>query len=99
MIKLITWEMDRSHAPADPAERMKLTMTHCEMTKEDIDSGRLKMWGVNPGGNHGFAVTDGDEKEICAMVVRFIPHVKFTVESMLSIGEVIATLKAMQQQA
>ena len=57
------------------------------------------MWGVNPGGNHGFAVTDGDEKEICAMVVRFIPHVTFRVESMLSIDEVIAILKSMQQQA
>jgi hypothetical protein len=42
MIKLITWEMDRSHAPADPAERMKLTMAHCEMVKKDIDSGQMK---------------------------------------------------------
>ena len=99
MIKLITWEMDRTHAPADPAQRQKLTMTHCEMTKKAMESGRLKMWGMNPGGNHGFAVTDGDEKEICAMVVRFIPHVTFRVESMLSIDEVIAILKSMQQQA
>jgi hypothetical protein len=90
--------MDRSHAPADPAERMKLTMTHCEMTKQDIDSGRLKMWGVNPGGKHGFAVADGDEKEICAMVIRFIPHVKFRVGAMLSIDEVIATLKGVHQK-
>jgi hypothetical protein len=97
MIKLITWEMDRSHAPADPAERMKLTMAHCEMVKKDIDSGQMKMWGINPGCNHGFAVTDGDEKEICAMVVRFIPHVTFRVESMLSIDEVIGILKTMKQ--
>jgi hypothetical protein len=73
-------------------------MTHCEMTKQDIDSGRLKMWGVNPGGNHGFAVADGDEKEICAMVIRFIPHVKFRVGAMLSIDEVIATLKGVHQK-
>jgi hypothetical protein len=97
MIKLITWEMDRSKAPADPAERMKLTMTHCEMVKKSLDSGKMKMWGINPGGNHGFALTDEDEKDILARSAQYIPHVKFRVESMLSIDEVIATLKAMQQ--
>jgi len=98
MIKLITWEMDRSKAPTDPAERMKLTMTHCEMVKKAIDSGQTKMWGINPGGNHGFSVTDADEKEIFAVMARYIPHVKFRVESMLSIDEVIETLKKTQQQ-
>ena len=98
MMKLITWEMDRSHAPADPAERLKLTMAHCEMVKKGIDSGKTKIWGMNPGANHGFSVTDGDEKEIFAMIAQYIPHVKFKVESMLSIDEVIATLKGMMKQ-
>jgi hypothetical protein len=98
MIKLITWEMDRSKAPTDPKERMKLTMTHCEMVKKGMDSGRTKMWGINPGSNHGFSISDADEKEIFAMLAQYIPHVKFKVESMLSIDEVIATLKAMQQK-
>ena len=96
MIKLITWEMDRSHAPADPAERMKHTMAMCEMVKKSIANGQMKMWGINPGGNHGFSVTDSDEKAIFAMIAQYIPHVKFKVESMLSIDELIATLKAMQ---
>jgi len=98
MIKLITWEMDRSHAPADPAERLKLTMVHCELVKKGMDSGKTKMWGMNPGANHGFSITDGDEKEIFAMIAQYIPHVKFKVEPMLSIDEVIATLKGMMKQ-
>ena len=98
MIKLITWEMDRSKAPTDPKERMKLTMTHCEMVKKGIDSGRTKMWGINPGGNHGFSISDADEKEIFAMIAQYIPHVKFKIEPMLSIDEVIATLKSMMKQ-
>ena len=40
MIKLITWEMDRSHAPADPAERLKLTMKLADMVKKSTDSGK-----------------------------------------------------------
>ena len=96
MIKLITWEMDRSHAPADPTERMKHTMAMCEMVKKSIANSQMKMWGINPGGNHGFSVTDSDEKAIFAMIAQYIPHVKFKVESMLSIDDLIATLKAMQ---
>jgi hypothetical protein len=98
MIKLITWEMDGSKAPTDPKERRKLTMAHCELVQEGIDSGQTKMWGINPGGNHGFCITDADEKAIFAMIVQYIPHVKFKVDSMRSIDEVIATLKAMQKQ-
>src|SRR4030042_3651369 len=99
MIKLITWEMDRSHAPADPVERMKHTLAMCEMVKKNLGSGILKIWGINPGSNTRFGVSDGDEKAIFAMVAQYIPHIKFKVESMLSIDEVIATLQAMQKQA
>lgn len=97
MIKLITWEMDRSHEPADPAERLKHTLTMCQMVKKSMEKGGFKMWGVNPGGNHGFAVSDSDEKEILAVNSLYIPHVKFKVESMLDIDEVISTLSKMQQ--
>lgn len=77
---------------------MKLAMTHCAMVKEGIDSGRLKTWGINSGGTHGFAITDTDEKEIFAGNARYIPYVKFRVESMLSIDKVIEILKTSQQQ-
>ncbi len=96
MMKLITWEMDRSHAPADPAERIKLTMALGAMVKKNMDSGQMKMWGMNPGGNHGFSVTDADEKTIFSMIAQYIPHVKFKVESMLSIDEVIEMMRKMQ---
>jgi hypothetical protein len=97
MIKLITWEMDRSHAPADPAERIKHTMTMCELVKKSMEDGHIKMWGINPGANHGFAVTESDDKEIFAGNVRYIPHVKFKVEPMLDIDEVISTLSEFQK--
>ena len=97
MIKLITWEMDRSHEPADPAEKTKHTIAMCEMVKKGMEKGGFKMWGINPGGNHGFAVSDLDEKEIFAANAHYIPHVKFKVESMLEIDEVMSIMTAMQQ--
>jgi hypothetical protein len=98
MVKLILWEMDRSFYPREQEERMKLTMTFCGMVKQSVDEGKMKMWGMNPGGNHGFAVTDGDEKEILALVGQYIPHVKFRVEPMLSIEEVISAMETLQKQ-
>ena len=98
MIKLITWEMDRSREPADPAERLKHTLTMCQMVKKSMEKGGFKMWGINPGGNHGFAVSDSDEKEILAVNALYIPHVKFKVESMLDIDEVLSIMAGMQQQ-
>jgi len=98
MIKLIIWELDRLYAPADPEERKGLAMKRCEMVQKGIESGRTKLCGINPGGNHGFSVTDGDEKEILAMIGQYIPHVKFTVKSMLAIDEVFVILKALQKQ-
>jgi len=56
------------------------------------------VWGINPGGNHGFAVSDLDEKQIFAGNARYIPHVIFNVEPMLDIDEVISTLTQMQKQ-
>ena len=97
MMKLITWEMDRSRESTDPAERAKHAMKMCEMVKKSMEKGGFKMWGMNPGGNHGFAVSDSDEKEILAYNARYIPYVKFSVEPMLDIDEVISTLTAMQK--
>ena len=99
MVKLILWEMDRSFSPSELEERMKLTMTLCEMVKKSMDDGKMKMWGINPGGNHGFAITDEDDKAILARNAQYIPHVKFRVEPMLSIDEVIAAMKSVQEQA
>jgi hypothetical protein len=98
MIKLVTWEMDRTHTSTDPAERMKHTLMMCEMVKKNIASGTLQMWGINPGAHTGFGISGADEKEILGMVAQYVPYVKFKVEHMLDVDEVIATLKSAEQQ-
>ncbi len=83
--------------PADPQERMKLIMSHIEMTKKDLDSGVVKMWGVSPGGGQGFSIAEGDAKELMAGTMKYTPYYKFGVKPMLSIDEVIDAMKSMQQ--
>ncbi len=96
MEKLILWEVDESFAPKDPEERMKHIIQMCELVKADLESGTHTNWGIAPGGGHGYALTDKDEKEVFGSLTKFSPNIKFKVESMISIDDLIALLKSAQ---
>lgn len=97
MDKLILWKTDYSFTPKDPNERRKLLMALLEMVKMDVENGFYKLWGHSIGLGCGFCVSDRKEKEIFASLSRFVPYINFKVESMLSINEVIETLKESQK--
>jgi len=46
---------------------MKFHIANLERVKEAVETGRLKMWGVSPGGNNGFAITEAVGKELFAV--------------------------------
>ena len=96
MIYLILWEATNALTQADPQERMKLIMSHIEMTKKDLESGQVKMWGVSPGGGQGFSMGEGDAKELMAGIMKYTPYYNFEVKPMLSIDEVTEAMKSMQ---
>ena len=97
MIYLILWEANTALMPADPQERMKLMTSHIEMTKKDLGSGDIKMWGVSPGGGQGFTIAGGDAKGLMGGTMKYTPYYKFDVKPMLSIDEVIDVMKGMQK--
>lgn len=98
MVTLILWEAHSSLFPSNPEERGKLIIIHAEKGKSNMDSGKTKMWGIRAEGGHGFSVTDGYGKEIFAITSDFTtPYIKFKVKPVLSIDEMIAVLKGMQQ--
>ena len=95
-MNLILWERDPSDWPSDQEGRMKLINTHIEMTKKDLASGDLKIWGVSPGGGKGFAITEGEGKEKLAGLMKYTPYYSFEIAPMLSVDEIIEVMKAMQ---
>jgi hypothetical protein len=97
MMNLILWESNVSLFPSDREERMKLIMSHIEMTKQGVEEGWVKMWGVSLGGGQGFSVTDRDAKEIFGNLNRYMPYYKFEIKPMLSIDEIADVMKEMQQ--
>jgi len=101
MVTLILWEVNWSivskEFTADPEENRKYRISNLERLKKDIDSGVIKMWGMSPAGGRGFMVFEGDEKELFALLQRAAPRFTNKVKPMLSVDEVLATLKGMQQ--
>lgn len=97
MMNLILWESNMSTWPSDPAERMKLINTHIEMTKQDLDSGIVKVWGASPGGGKGFAITEGGGKESLAGLLKYTPYYTFNIAPMLSVDEIVEVMKGMQK--
>ena len=97
MMYLILWEGDGALMPKDPKERDKLVMGWTERVKKDLESGDTKMWGVSIGGGQGFSITEVDPKDIYAKASTYMPYIKFDIRPMLTIDEMIETMKGMQK--
>lgn len=97
MMTLILWEANDSLFPLDPEERRKLVMSMAENVKKDVESGATKLWGISAGGGRGFSITEDEPREIYARTAGYFSYIKFELRPMLSIDEMIETLKSMQQ--
>ena len=96
MMYLIIAEMNLSLLPKDPEEKMKILAPSIEMTKKDLDSGELKMFGQSPDGQIAFAVSVQDPKTIYTKALILAPYAKIKVKPMLSMDELVDAMKKMQ---
>ena len=95
MMLLLTWKANESLMPKDPEERKKLIVSMTGQTKKDLDDGSIKVWGISPGGGHGFSIFEGDGKDLMSGTMKYTPYIKFRVKPMLSIDEYLDVLKGM----
>ena len=96
MLNLVLWERDPALWPSNQEERMKLINAHLEMTKKDLESGSVKIWGVSPGGGKGFAITEGEGKDKLAGLLKYSGYYNFTSAPMFTVDELGDVMKAMQ---
>ena len=97
MYYLMLWETNDTLFPLNPEERMKVIMSMGENVKKTVESGDLKLWGISAGGGHGFAVSEQEPTQMFARAMNFYPYIKFKITPMLSIDEMINTMKSMQK--
>jgi hypothetical protein len=96
MTTLVLWEADNSLSPRDPEERMKHVVSMLEAVKKSVDKGQMKMWGMSPGGGYGYCIMEQSGNELFAQLAPYYPYVQFKIKPMISVDEVLGTLKAMQ---
>ena len=92
---LITWESDMSRVPADPKERAAMRMKMLEMTKQNLKEGKITDWGIFLGGYKGYAIGEGSAVDMAIGTAQFSPYVKFNVEEVLSVDEMLETMKSL----
>jgi hypothetical protein len=90
------WEMNISAMPADPAQRSAAIIKMSEMTKKALEEGKIKDWGIFPGGNGGYGISEGTAVEALTRAMGFVPYIKFETRQVLSIDEAIQAMKAAQ---
>jgi hypothetical protein len=91
---LILWEMNPATIPEDPAKQAALYGRLGEMTKKALDSGKVKDWGIFAGGGGGYSIADETSADTLARSLQFSPYVKFQVNPVLSIAEVMKIMQS-----
>ena len=88
----IKWQLNPLTTPEDPDKRVKLWMSMLEMVKTELKSGRFTDWGAHSDINTGYCIGEGNEADVFASLLNWIPYVIFEVKPVLSADQVIGAI-------
>jgi hypothetical protein len=90
----LRWQMNPQITITNPEERAKLLFSLLEMTKQDLQAGKLKDWGCFPGETCGYAIREAaSEVDIATDTMKFVPYVIFEVKPVLTVDQIIEAFK------
>jgi len=92
---LILWDVDESRIPVDPEERKTGWVMMLEMTKQDMEAGIVKDYGVFIGQTKGFTISEGTEEEMHALALKYVPFVRFNIYPLGTMDQVLRIVGAM----
>ena len=88
------WQWNPQITITNPEERAKLLMSLLEMTKQDLQAGKLKDWGTVPGESSGYAIKEvASESDLLIDSLKFMPYVNFDVKPVLTVDQTIEAFK------
>ncbi len=96
----VKWEMKPQMAPPAPEETFKLLLSLLEMTKQDMQAGKVKDWGVVPGESCGYSVVERpSELDFATDSLKWMRYVNFEVKPVLTVDQAIESIKKAAAQA
>jgi hypothetical protein len=87
------WHLNPTFIPTNPEERVKLWMSMLELVKADLKSGALSDWGMCSDSSGGYGFAETDEKTLHTTILRWIPYVSFDIKPVLSVDQVMESIK------
>jgi len=84
---LILWH--KNIIPEDREKMAKLNLAMLEPVKAALKSGDFKDWGIYCDGFNGYAIVEGNESEILATLLKWMPHILFDVHAIVNVDQSI----------
>jgi hypothetical protein len=84
------WQWNPQITITNPEERAKLLFSLLEMTKQDLQTGKLKDWGTVPGESSGEVASETD---LLTDSLKFMPYVNFEVKPVLTVDQTLESIK------
>ena len=90
----VKWEMKPQMTPTAPEETLKLLLSLLEMTKQDMQAGKIKDWGVVPGESCGYSIIEHpSEVDLATESLKWMPYVNFEVKPILTVDQSTESIK------
>ena len=85
----VEWRKNPTLTPEDPAKMVKLNLSMLEMVKATLKSGKLMDWGVYCDGFSGYVIAEGNETDILATLLKWMPYIIFDVKPVANVDQAI----------
>jgi hypothetical protein len=90
----VKWEMRPQMTPSAPEETFKLLLSLLEMTKQDMQTGGVKDWGVVAGESCGYSIVElPSEVDFATNSLKWMRYVNFEVKPVLTVDQSVESIK------
>lgn len=90
----VKWQINPLMTPKTPEERGKLWLSMLEMSKADMQAGKVKDWGACADGSEGYAIREeASEADLFAGLMKWLPYANFDAKPVLTVDQMIESVK------
>ena len=90
----VKWQLNAMAMPADPEQRVKGWLSMLDAVKADIQTGRMKDWGMCCDASGGYTIIEAaSETDLYTSLLKWIPYVDFDAKPVLTVDETIGSIK------
>jgi hypothetical protein len=79
--------------PPNPLEAAKFKLKMLEPVKAELSAGKVTDWGCFSNARDGYAIIEGSEEDVQAIMLKWVPTVSYDVFPILNVDQYVETVK------